>query len=153
MIASDVVLHLLIFQSLGDEEWYLSDSGQLIASFVRGNGHQIPPLDADDSSVSSAEAFYGPFNQLLGGPNDRCGNLRGAHDMGTTPMCKNTTQDGKLFVSLSEIKSRCSADGPKCSGFAQDTGDGKPYFRPLMGKLAIARDPKWATWTKGPPPP
>jgi hypothetical protein len=33
-------------ESLGDEEWYLADSGQLIASFVRGNGHQIPPAAA-----------------------------------------------------------------------------------------------------------
>ena len=73
--------------------------------------------------------------------------------MGTTPICKNTTYDGKLFVSLSEMESRCSADGPKCTGFSQDTGDGTPYFRPLTGKLTISRDPKWSTWTKGPPPP
>lgn len=151
-------------ENLGDEEWYLSANGQLIASFVRGDGHQIPPLDTDDDAKAdvsvaskdyqvSSNEYHGPFNRLLGGPNDRCGNLRGAHDMGTTPMCKNTTFDGKLFVSLSEIEGRCSADGPKCSGFAQDTGDGKPYFRPLMGKLSIHSDPKWSTWTKGPPPP
>ena len=150
------VLRLTI-QNLGDEEWYLSANGQLIASFVRGNGHQIPPLDADATAeadvLKSSGDYFGPFNRLLGGPTDRCGNLRGAHDMGTTPMCKNTTYDGKLYVSLSEIESRCSADGPKCSGFAQDTGDGTPYFRPFMGKLEITKDPKWTTWTKGPPPP
>ena len=68
-------------------------------------------------------------------------------------MCQGTTRDGKLFVKLTEMQARCTADGDMCSGFAQDTGDGTPYFRPLAGKLSLVTDRKWATWTKGPPPP
>ena len=76
----------------------------------------------------------------------------GADDMGTTPMCKGTTDDGKLFVTLAEVESRCAADA-RCAGFSQDTRDGPPYFRPQQKIAAIGKDPKWATWTKGPLPP
>ena len=55
--------------------------------------------------------------------------------MGTTPMCKNTTDDGRLFISLAEIQSRCAADS-HCAGFAEDTKDGPAYFRPRANAFA-----------------
>jgi hypothetical protein len=142
----------------------LADNGQLIASFVRGNGHQIPPLSAVKMAHSQyAAAFNGPVAGL-GVGNSRCGNMRtvrvfrqkftledaiefhafaplqassstehacdqwhssrvstfltssrcklhpntegGGHDMGSTPMCKGTTDDGRLAVDLAEIESQ-----------------------------------------------
>ena len=160
-------------ESLGDEEWYLADNGQLIASFVRGNGHQIPPLSATKMEHSAAAAsFNGPAAGLgeacqrattANGDrssvmeascdsHDRCGNMRGANDMGSTAMCKGTTTDGRLFLTLAEIETRCAAD-QKCVGFSQDTKDGPAYFRPLAAITSIGQDPKWTTWTKGPMPP
>ena len=53
--ANCVVHRCYYSDNLGDEEWYLADNGQLIASFVRGNGHQIPPLAAN-----SGGDFSGP---------------------------------------------------------------------------------------------
>lgn len=139
--------------------WYLSANGQLIASFVRGDGHQIPPSRRSRPLHQQARSFAG-FNGPvpgLGGPvegNDRCGTVRRHDDgdMGKTPMCKNTTSDGRLYVSLAEIESRCSADA-HCGGFSQDTKDGTAYFRPLVVVQSILKDPKWTTWTKGPMPP
>jgi hypothetical protein len=163
-------------QSLGDEEWYLADNGQMIASFVRGDGHQIPPLQAVATAkvagtVSEyAGSFNGPvaglgevcgtrFGSTMGSDQaacdsaDRCGQgERGGNDMGKTPMCVNTTSDGKLYIDLAEIESRCAADA-NCAGFAQDTKDGPPYFRPMSLINSIGADPKWTTWTKGPLPP
>ena len=72
--------------------------------------------------------------------------------MGRSPMCVNTTADGRVFVPLAEISRRCTADA-ECAGFTQDTKDGAPYFRPLAKIGALVDDPKWSTWTKGPPPP
>jgi hypothetical protein len=51
-------------ESLGDELWYLSSYGQLVASFVRGNGHQIPPLLVDNAAhrpEKIAAMYHGPF--------------------------------------------------------------------------------------------
>jgi hypothetical protein len=132
---------------------YLSAYGQLIASFVRGNGHQIPPL-TDARPEKIAALFHGPFPGL-GGPetsNGRCGSMRGAKDMGETPMCKNTTDDGRLYLSLEEIQARCAADA-HCAGFSQDTKDGPSYFRPLSATKTLENDRKWTTWTKGAEPP
>eukprot|EP01052_Picozoa_sp_SAG31_P008512 SAG31_NODE_431_length_15775_cov_3.350663_14_plen_423_part_00 len=145
-------------ENLGDEEWYLADNGQLIASFVRGDGHQIPPMKGvQDPVVGTASLFQGPVPGLGHGPHghdsvDRCGTLRGAQDMGKTPMCKNTTDDGKLYISLADIESRCAADA-RCAGFSRDSKDGPPYYRPQSQIKSIVNDPKWTTWTKGPLPP
>jgi hypothetical protein len=157
--ANCVIKRCFYSANLGDEEWYLSDNGQLIASFVRGNGHQIPPvmLDGSDNIDEGAivtgdnSTFQGPFAGL-GQPTSRCGKIRGAKDMGTSAMCKNTTFDGRIFVPLGEMQRRCAAD-PRCAGFSQDTKDGQPYFRPLSSITSITADPKWHTWTKGKPPP
>lgn len=156
-----IVKRCFYSESLGDEEWYLADNGQLIASFVRGNGHQIPPLATTTTSFNAADpkvAYHGPIKGYLGGPeesSDRCGKMRGAKDMGSTPMCKNTTDDGKLYVSLAEIQARCTADGSSCAGFSEDTGDPSYgiYFRPLSHVSEISVDHKWQTWSKGPLPP
>lgn len=53
--------------NLGDEEWYLADNGQFIASFVRGDGHQIPPVRLNNVTVQNSLAFQGPFAGLGGG--------------------------------------------------------------------------------------
>lgn len=156
---ANCVAHRCFYSAnLGDEEWYLADNGQLIASFVRGDGHQVPPLSfmAKQERSTAAAAFNGPVaglgNDGAGGSLDRCGNMRGASDMGTTPMCKGTTSDGKLVISLAEVERRCAADDA-CAGFSQDTKDGPSYFRPQQKITAIGADPKWTTWTKGPLPP
>ena len=38
--------------------------------------------------------------------------------------CKNCTDDGRLYISLDEMESRCAADA-HCAGFSQDSKDGK----------------------------
>mmetsp|Transcript_50740 Transcript_50740/g.99422 ORF Transcript_50740/g.99422 Transcript_50740/m.99422 type:complete len:704 (+) Transcript_50740:1-2112(+) len=126
--------------NLGFEMWYLSEmSSQLIASYTHT---KIPPLSSQD--------FHGPVPgrgvDAGGDDNRRCGTLNGGHDT-TSPMCKNSTYDGRLYVSLSEIETRCTADR-SCAGFSQDTKDGAPYFRPLSSITSIAADPKWTTWSK-----
>jgi hypothetical protein len=130
---------------------------------VRGDGHQIPPLDTS----AAGAGFNGPVAGLgevcgegvegtgaTGGCDsyDRCGTMRHAHDRGSSPMCENTTDDGKLFLTLAEVEKRCAAD-PHCAGFSQDTKDGPAYFRPLAKITSIGADPKWTTWSKGPLPP
>ena len=137
--------------NLGYELWYLSAFGQLIASYTHTH---IPPLAlATDQTQPRSNAFFsGPFPGLAEYPgNRRCGKVDGGKDT-TSALCKNTTVDGKLFVSLQEMEARCAADST-CAGFAQDTKDGPSYFRPLWTVKSLLRDPKWTTWTKGARPP
>ena len=83
----------------------------------------------------------------------RCGTCCGASDT-SSPMCRNTTSDGKLFLGDAEIRARCLADA-KCAGFDQDTTEGG-YYRPMSTIDGVnAHDAKWRTWRKraGPQPP
>jgi len=104
------------------------------------------------SESVAAAMFNGPVAGLgiddSGESLDRCGDLRGADDMGATSMCEGTTKDGKLHISLAEMEGRCAAD-EACAGFSQNTEDGAPYFRPQQNITAIVDDFKWTTWTKG----
>ena len=35
---------------------------------------------------------------------------RGAKDMGESPMCRNTSLDGRLYSTLTEMEARCAGD-------------------------------------------
>ena len=122
------------------------------------------------STTSTSAAFDGPFSglPLPDLTNRRCGDgHNGVPDMNST-MCKGSTVDGRLSVSLQEIEQRCSADS-LCIGFGElSQGGAGSYFRPVVNYTRL--DPTkagWKLWQKhgykpapgppapppGPPPP
>ena len=113
------------------------------------------PLSLVAAAAGAPGKLNGPFPGLGNPGTRRCGTSDGAHDK-TSPLCNGTTSDGRLYLPLAEMQSRCSAD-PSCAGFAQDSADaGGSYFRPLPTITVIVAKGfslKWQTWTKGARPP
>ena len=112
-----------------------------------------PPTSALDTEHPSTW-FNGPLKGLPepSTSNRRCGTVDGAHDT-TSALCKNSTDDGRLYLSLAEMEARCAADST-CAGFGQDSVEGG-YYRPVktFGGLDSS-DMKWVAWNKtdGPAP-
>lgn len=104
----------------------------------------IPAIVVTPSHPPSG--FNGPFTGVPTGDYRRCGACCGAHDT-TSIMCKNTTWDGGLYISKSEIESRCLSDN-MCVGFGLDTTEGM-FYRPVTNVQSIdSKDTKWKTWIK-----
>ena len=133
---ANCVIHRCFYSAnLGDEEWYLANNGQLIASFVRGNGHQIPPLSfaAKQERSVAAAMFNGPVaglgNDGHGDSLDRCGSMRGANDMGATPMCKGTTSDGMCMATFDTILGLFLTLAPNSTAPCSHRGRGAHAYR------------------------
>ena len=58
-----------------------------------------------------------------------------------------STSDGKLYISDSEIRARCTADAT-CVGWSKYVGRRRTYFRPVTSISSVASDTKWHTYKK-----
>ena len=74
--------------------------------------------------------------------NRRCGHCCGADDT-ESPLCQGTSNDGRLYLLLSEMKARCDAD-QLCVGF----GATDNYFRPVRFIDGLGGPDGWQTYTK-----
>eukprot|EP01051_Picozoa_sp_SAG22_P013507 SAG22_NODE_1521_length_4236_cov_6.669567_1_plen_151_part_10 len=108
---------------------------------------------------STSTPFDGPFAglPLPDLQNRRCGVGCGANDT-SSAMCRGSTPDGRLTITLAEVEARCAAD-TSCIGFGQIGGS---YFRPITHYTSLdnSKPGQWKTWQKhgykpppGPPAP